>query len=91
MDYHNTSLDAHERELDRYAYLDLPAIREYVQEHPGCCWEDALDWFEQVAGRPVSQDQWSSVEEVWEEESSNWEPTDDEMMASFGTPWHDGL
>lgn len=20
-----------------------------------------------------------------------WEPSDDEMMAAFGTPWHDGL
>jgi len=90
-DFHTSSLDAYEREQDRYAILDLPALREYVQEHPGCSWDDALEWFEQVSGRPVAEDQWSAIEEVWEEESQNWEPTDDEMMASFGTKWHDGL
>ena len=23
--------------------------------------------------------------------ADQWEPSDDEMMAAFGTPWHDGL
>ena len=88
MDFHNTSLDAYEREQDQY--LDLPAVREFVQEHAGCDWEDALDWLEQVSGRSVPEEQWITIERVWEEESQNWEPTDDEMM-SGGIPWHDGL
>ena len=90
-DFHNTSLDAYEREQDRYAILDLPAIREYIQKHAGCSVDDALEWFEQVSGRPVAEDQWGTIEEVWEEESSDWDPSDDDMMASFGTKWHDGL
>ena len=90
-DFHNTSLDAYEREIDRYAYLDLSAVREYVQEHPGCDWEDACDWHEQITGRTVPEEQYGEIEAVWEEESQNWEPTDDEMMGAFGTPWHDGI
>ena len=43
MDAFNTSLDAYEAELNRIEPLDLPALREYVQEHPGCDWEDACD------------------------------------------------
>ena len=42
----------------------------------------------------------SLIEEWWEENSDmyedpspyeDYEPTDDEMMSSFGTKWHDGL
>ena len=90
-DFHNTSLDAYEHDQDRYAILDLPAIREYIQKNAGCSWDDALEWFEQVSGRPVAEDQWGAIEEVWEEEAADWEPTDDEIMSSFGTKWHDGL
>ena len=71
--------------------LDLPGIREFVQEHPGCDWENACDWFEQVSGVIVPRHQWSIIEEAHREASELWEPTDDDMMASFGTPWHDGL
>ena len=71
--------------------LDLPAIREFIQEHAHCDWEDALDWFEQISGQTVPEAQWGTIEDVWQEESQNWEPTDDEMMGSFGTKWHDGI
>jgi len=71
--------------------IDLPGIREFVQEHPGCDWEDVCDWVEQVSGQTVPEEQYGEIEAVWEEESQNWEPTDSEMMASFGTKWHDGL
>ena len=71
--------------------LDIPALREFIQENPGCDWEDACDWFEQVSGQTVPESQWSAIEEVWNDESKNWEPTDDEMLGSFGTKWHDGL
>ena len=60
-------------------------------EHPGCSWDDACDWYEQITGRTVPEEQYGEIEQVWEEESQNWEPTDDQMMGSFGTPWHDGL
>ena len=71
--------------------LDLPGIREFVQEHPGCDWEDAMEWFEQVSGQTVPESQWEIIEQVWDEESKLWEPTDDEMLSAFGTKWHDGL
>ena len=90
-DAFNTALDAFEAELNRIEPLDLPALREYVQEHAGCSWDDACDWYEQVTGRTVPEEQYGEIEAVWEEESQNWEPTDDQMMGSFGTPWHDGL
>ena len=89
MDFHNTSLNQHEQREDQY--LDLPAVREFVQEHAGCDWEDALDWLEQVSGRSVPEEQWGEVEKVWEEESQTWGPSDDDMMSAFGTKWHDGL
>ena len=91
MDAFNTSLDAFEAELNRIEPLDLPGLREYVQEHPGCSWEDACDWHEQITGRTVPEEQYGEIEQVWQEESQEWEPTDDEMMGSFGTPWHDGI
>ena len=90
-DAFNTSLDAYEAEFNRIEPLDLPGLREYIQEHAGCTWEDACDWHEQITGRTVPEEQWGTIEEVWQEESQNWEPTDDEMMGAFGTPWHDGL
>ena len=91
-DAFNTSLDAYEAELNRIEPLDLPAIREYIQEHPGCSWDGACDWYEQITGRPVDpEEQYKEIEAVWKEESKNWEPTDNEMMGAFGTPWHDGL
>ena len=80
-----------EAELNRIEPLDLPALREYIQEHPGCDWEDACDWYEQITGRTVPEEQYGEIEAVWQEESQEWEPTDDEMMGAFGTPWHDGL
>ena len=90
-DFHTSSLDAYEARENRIEPLDLPALREYIQEHAGCDWEDACDWHEQITGRSVPEEQWGTIEEVWQEESQNWEPTDDEMLGSFGTPWHDGL
>ena len=90
-DFHNTSLDAYEARVNRIEDLDLPAIREYIQEHAGCSWDDAIDWYEQITGRSVPEEQWKEFEEVWEEESADWEPSDDDVMASFGTKWHDGL
>ena len=51
MDAFNTSLDAYEAELNRIEPLDLPGLREYIQENPGCDWEDACDWHEQITGR----------------------------------------
>ena len=90
-DFHTSSLDSYEAELNRIEPLDLPALREYVQEHPGCDWEDACDWHEQITGRTVPEEQYGEIEQVWEEESQNWEPTDDQMMGAFGTPWHDGM
>jgi len=91
MDAFNTSLDAYEAELNRIEPLDLPALREYIQEHPGYDWEKACDWYEQITGRIVPKEQHDEIKAVWEEESQNWEPTDDEMLGSFGTPWHDGI
>ena len=90
-DFHTSSLDSYESRINRIEPLDLPALREYVQEHPGCSWDDVCDWYEQITGRSVPEEQWGTIEEVWQEESQNWEPTDDEMMGAFGTPWHDGL
>ena len=90
-DFHNTSLDAFEARENRIEPLDLPGLREFIQENPGCDWEDACDWHEQITGRSVPEEQWGTIEEVWHEESQNWEPTDDDMMGAFGTPWHDGL
>ena len=90
-DAFNTALDAYEAELNRIEPLDLPALREYIQEHAGCTWEDACDWHEQITGRIVPEEQYGEIEAVWEEESQNWEPTDDEMMGAFGTSWHDGI
>ena len=72
--------------------IDFTGVREFIQEHPGCSWEDACDWYEQTHDLiAVPSHQWVMFEEVWEEESKSWEPNDDEMMASFGTKWHDGL
>ena len=85
------TLEVHNHTRTMTITLDLPGIREFIQEHPGCDWEDALDWFEQVSGQTVPESQWGTIEEVWQEESQNWEPTDDEMLSAFGTKWHDGL
>lgn len=71
--------------------IDVPALREWIQENAGCDWEDACDWVEQVQGITIPDHQWGTIEEIWDEESKNWEPTDDEMMSAFGTKWHDGL
>ena len=90
-DFHTSSLDSYESRINRIEPLDLPGLREYIQEHAGCSWEDACDWHEQITGRTVPEEQWGTIEEVWQEESQNWEPTDDEMMGAFGTPWHDGI
>ena len=53
--------------------IDVPALREFIQENPGCDWEDACDWVEQVQGITVPDHQWGTIEEVWDEESKNWE------------------
>ena len=88
-DFHNTSLNQHEQREDQY--LDLPAIREYIQEHAGCSLDDAIDWYEQISGRSVPEEQWKQIEEVLDEESADWDPSDDDMLSAFGTKWHDGL
>ena len=89
-DFHTSSLDSYEARENRIEPLDLPGLREYIQEHPGCDWEDACDWHEQITGRTVPEEQYGEIEAVWQEESQEWEPTDDEMM-SGGIPWHDGI
>ena len=89
-DFHNTSLDAYEARVNRIEDLDLPAIREFIQEHAPCTLDDAIDWYEQISGRIVPEEQWSAIEEVLDEEAADWDPSDDEMKASFGTRWHDG-
>jgi hypothetical protein len=53
--------------------------------------DDAIDWYEQISGRSVPEEQWKQIEEVLDEEAADWEPTDDEMMSAYGTKWHDGL
>ncbi len=90
-DFHNTSLDAYEARVNRIEDLDLPAIREFIQEHAGCSLDDAIDWYEQISGRSVPEEQWKQIEEVLDEEAADWEPSDDDMMSAYGTKWHDGL
>ena len=90
-DFHNTSLDAYEARVNRIEDLDLPAIREFIQKHAGCSLDDAIDWYEQITGRSVPEEQWKQFEEILNEESADWEPSDDDMMSAYGTKWHDGL
>jgi len=51
-------------------------------------WDDVADWVEQTQGIQVTPAMEERIQAIQEEE---YEPTDDEMMGSFGTPWHDGL
>ena len=62
--------------------------REFIQEHPVMDWDDVADWVEQTHGIQVTPAMEERIQAIQEEE---YEPTDDEMMGSFGTPWHDGL
>ena len=62
--------------------------REFIQEHPPMEWDDVADWVEQTQGIQVTP---AMEERIQEMQAEEYEPTDDEMMGSFGTPWHDGL
>jgi hypothetical protein len=46
-----------------------------------------------INDKSLIEEWWEANKDVYEDPSpyEDYEPTDDEMMSSFGTKWHDGL
>ena len=43
------------------------------------------------SNEPVLLDEYGEVIDIHDPRHPDFEPTDDQMMAAFGTKWHDGL
>ncbi len=56
-----------------------------------CCESD--EGFSLINDKSLIDDWWEENSDMYENPSpyEDYEPTDDEMMSSFGTKWHDGL
>ena len=54
---------------------------------------DSDDGYSLVNDKSLIDEWWEENEHLYDDYSSPYdvEPTDDEMMSSFGTKWHDGL
>ena len=54
---------------------------------------DSDEGYSLINDKSLIDDWWEENEHLYDDYSSPYEiePTDDEMMSSFGTKWHDGL
>jgi len=54
---------------------------------------DSDEGYSLVNDKSLIEEWWDLNKDVYEDPSpyEDYEPTDDEMMSSFGTKWHDGL
>ena len=54
---------------------------------------DSDDGYSLVNDKSLIDNWWDDNKDLYEDPSpyEDYEPTDDEMMSSFGTKWHDGL
>ena len=68
-------------------YDELNSIHEKIED---IIEKEQSTWY---PDRELSTNDLTNLEKVFEllGEIINSEPTDDEMMSSFGTKWHDGL
>ena len=54
---------------------------------------DSDEGYSLINDKSLIDDWWEENSDMYEDPSpyKDYEPTDDEMMSSFGTKWHDGL
>ena len=70
------------------------SLRGYLDWNPRTSLGAAVDWVVDTCNQEYTDALVDEVDEIKNEicpEEDDYEPTDDEMMGSFGTPWHDGL
>ena len=98
MHNHQSALDS-QREDDAIQYLqdtgvypdpDNDAILERLYEEEV---EESLDRLEKLGFKDITESDLDSksIEEAVMKKFESYEPTDDEVMSSFGTKWHDWL
>ena len=96
MQNHQSALDS-QREDDAIQYLedtgvypDNDAILERLYEEEV---EESLDRLEKLGFKDITESDLDSksIEEAVMKKFESYEPTDYEVMSSFGTKWHDGL
>ena len=67
-------------------------LDDFIEYYADICL-DSDDGYSLVNDKSLIDEWWEENSDMYENPSpyEDYEPTDDEMMSSFGTKWHDGL
>ena len=68
-------------------------LDDFIEYYADICL-DSDEGYSLINDKSLIDDWWIENEDNYDDYSSpykDYEPTDDEMMSSFGTKWHDGL
>ena len=67
-------------------------LDDFIEYYADICL-DSDEGYSLINDKNLIDDWWEENEHLYDDYSSPYEiePTDDEMMSSFGTKWHDGL
>ena len=67
-------------------------LDDFIEYYADICLESD-EGYSLINDKSLIEEWWEANKDVYEDPSpyEDYEPTDDEMMSSFGTKWHDGL
>ena len=67
-------------------------LNDFIEYYADICLESD-EGYSLINDKSLIDDWWKENSDMYENPSpyKDYEPTDDEMMSSFGTKWHDGL
>ena len=88
--YENCRDKAHE--ICKEFNVDESFYDLFIEWYTDLCLESD-EGYSLINEKSIIDDWWEENEHLYDDYSSPYEiePTDDEMMSSFGTKWHDGL
>ncbi len=67
-------------------------LNDFIEYYADIC-VDSDEGYSLINDKSLIDDWWEENSDMYENPSpyEDYEPSDDEMMSSFGTKWHDGL
>ena len=80
------------REVAKKYNLKSELYDDFIEYFTDLCTESD-DGYSLINDKSLIDEWWEENSDMYEDPSpyEDYEPTDDEMMSSFGTKWHDGL
>ena len=91
--FHEHCRDTAINEIAKPGNLNPDFYDDFVEWYVDLCCESDDGYSLVLHPKDLINDWWEEFSDIYEDPSPylDYEPTDEEMLSSFGTKWHDGL